>query len=451
MEDRCFQEGCWEETFLLCKCTDPPTGVCESHFSEHIRTNFFGKHDTVFLKTYVDPEDSQKVIKALENQKESVYENMKHLEEVTKKLHLCIEAEFKKESNQLKLRENEIQKLIDRITGLKEFKISQSDSVLPELFSGDNFRRSKCLQNYVRLSMTFDTSSLKKNCEKIFSEYEHLNYSGELSEDEIYWFSDTSTSLITYNLSTKQKSERHFQGELLGASMECVLPDGRLFCRNKQRLQHYFIVDICNGRVIPLEEPTRKTGNQIETLPDDDVVHIVDISNQSQLTYMHFDLKTMQWDSSPNKKLNLEGLTARSLSLVKREGKIYAISDNYNGVWMYYKERGQFIQIFGVILPQNHYPVANKALFGHGNRLFFFCETNNNNQYRGVVQSTNALYCMEAGSNEFTQVKLYDYNPNFNTSSYVYKTRNSVYFWQNNQSVTKFDPKTYEVTQIKLK
>ena len=456
MEDKCFQEGCEQEAFLLCKCTDPPTGVCELHFPEHLRKNRFGIHNHLILKVYVDPSDCQEVIEVLESHKRNIYTNMQKLAHVTKQLHLSIEAEFAKELNELRKREMEIQKLIEELSDLTEFRTDRENPILFDLFSNESARKAERLNRYKELSRVFDLSSLKKSCDQIFSQNAHLNYSATnfdelISDDKVYQFSTDSSTLITYNLSTMQKTEKFLEGDLLGASVKCVLPDGRLFCY-KETGQKWFLFNIISSSVSPLGPCN--VGSPI-TLLDDTIIHVIGINqspnqpyrvnqypNQTYQPYHQFNLKTMKWNLGPDlneeKRINI-GDNYRYISLVSFEGKIYATTSNSQYVYMYSRESGSFIEIFRL---GNGF----KFLFEGRNRLFLLCGNNPN----GPIQSGLTLYHMEPSSKKFLQLKQCSFYCRFSTPSYTKKLGNSLYFCSDKGLHAKLDLETYEITEQKF-
>ena len=454
MEDKCFQEGCEQEAFLLCKCTDPPTGVCELHFPEHLRKKRFGIHNHLILKVYVDPSDSQEVIEVLESHKKNIYSNMQKLAQVTKQLHLSIEAEFAKELNELRKREMEIQKLIEELSDLTEFKIGQENTTLCDLFSNNGRRRAKCLSKYEELSKVFNFSELQKSCERIFSQNAHLNYLVDavevenfLSEDnKVYQFSKTSSALITYNLSTMEKTERFIEGELLGASIKCVLPDGRLFCY-KESTKSCFLFDVDKNTFTPVNKPTfeptsyfsgvTESIKDTNALVDDDVIHFVGIRyrrNSVSDVYMQFNLKTMRWGVSAHNQLNLEGFSGRQANLIKFEGRIYATNSLSEYVYMYSRDMKKLIEIFKLNASRN------KLLFEHGSRLFLLTHID--------------LYCMESSSKTFSRVGrivpvgISYFGNFFGTSPYWTKTsENLVIFCCNNEAPYVLNLETQKITQ----
>ena len=455
MEDRCFQEGCEEEPSISCKCTNLPTKSCESHFLKHMRNNPFGKHDPLVLKVYVDSSDCQEVIEVLESHKKNIYTNMQKLTQVTKQLYLCIEREFVDESNRLRKREMEIQKLIEELSDLTEFKIGQENTTLCDLFSNNGRRRAKCLSKYEELSKVFNFSELQKSCERIFSQNAHLNYLVDavevenfLSEDnKVYQFSKTSSALITYNLSTMEKTERFIEGELLGASIKCVLPDGRLFCY-KESTKSCFLFDVDKNTFTSLDKPTfgpiyfrrdRVTESIQDTtaLVDDDVIHFVGIRyrrNSVSDVYMQFNLKTMRWGVSAHNQLNLEGFSGRQANLIKFEGRIYATNSVSEYVYMYSRDMKKFIEIFKLNASRN------KLLFEHGSRLFLLTHID--------------LYCMESSSKTFSRVGrivpvgISYFGNFFGTSPYWTKTsENLVIFCCNNEAPYVLNLETQKITQ----
>jgi len=435
MEDKCFKEGCEEEASFLCKCISPHVKTCESHFFDHMTSNASRSHNPIVLKIRVDSNDSKEVIEILESHKNNIYNNIKKLAEVTKELHLCIEAEFVRQSNTLRGRLNEIQNLIEKLSDLRQFRNDENNTSLYKLFSGDNAERHNYLEEYQELSNALDLSNFKKSCERIFAEIDRLNYSLAPEEDkdsEFYEFSDSSNALITYNLLTMQKKERFLEGEFLGSKVKCVLPDGRLFCYRELRSQ-IFIFDPSNNN-ISYVEPLRsfKLSQDIPFLVDDCVIHFIftvnvhrtiqrdtycydsdydyDYYTSTEIRYIQFDLKKMSWNKHHQKTLNLEGFiseraskhSARSVSFVKFQDDIYATATYSSYVYLYSRQRNRFIEIFKL----DNSDIDSMLLFVHKDKLYLL-------QKKDKLKFTN-LSVMEPHSKRFIKLHKFDHKINLN-------------------------------------
>ena len=438
MEDKCFQEGCEQEAFLLCKCTDPPIGVCELHFPEHLRKNRFGIHDLLVLKIQVNPSDSQEVIEVLESHKRNIYSNMQKLAHVTKQLHLSIEAEFAKELNELRKREMEIQKLIEELSDLTEFRTDRENPILFDLFSNESARKAERLNRYKELSRVFDLSSLKKSCDEFFSRNAHLNYSA----DELCQFSTDSSTFITYDFLTMQKTEKFLEGDLLDSKVMCILPDRRLFCfweRNK-----WFLFDIRSNTVTFLDD--LRSGRSQIVLLDDDTIHLLfeegsygTVSrNVVSHRYYQFNLRKMKWANSGSPDFNAEKEIkvhdVQLTCLVKFQGIIYAVGGDY--VYMYSRENQRFIKII-----RSYYYFG--LLFEGRNKLFLLYQ---GNQYGKNQNQNPTLFYIEPSSKKLVELKQYSHQ--FQIPNYTMKSGNSLYLCSHYRPPMKFDPETYEITEF---
>jgi len=364
---------------------------------------------------------------------------MKNLAEVTKQLHLCIEAEFIKEMNGLKKREKEIQDLIDKLIDLTEFRTDQENTVLCDLFSNDSQRKTKCLNKYEELSKVLKLSNLKISCQRVLSQNHHLDYSINFKDDEVYQFSSTSNALVIYDLSGMEKRERPLEGEFMETSVLCVLPDDRLLCC---RRGNSFLFDVNRNSSTNLEVLVYNIQNAVSLL-ENGTIHLFgkyDTSDHrgnkiARNAYLQFDLNTLRW--SFKKGLNLGELSEDGISFAKFEGRIYATARGSEYVYTYCRKKGKFIQIFKLGYGSEY----SKLLFEHRNVLFLLLSS--------ASYSRTTLYSMKPNSKKFFQLKNYNSNLRIVMSGIMKKLRNSLYFCCD-QFAVRFDPETYEFTTIQL-
>jgi len=418
MEYKCFQEGCEEEAFLICRCTKTYTKACKLHLFDHMMNNSTLNHKPVPLRFSVDPDDSNKVINTLEAYKRNIYNSMKNLARVAKQLYLCIEAEIAKEMKELKKREKEIEDLIDTLSELTYLRIDQDSTNLCDLFCEDNARRSKALSKYEGLSKVLNLSNLNSSCQELLSKNTCLNRFLEETEDnKVYYFSDCSSNLITYDLSTMQETEMFVEGSLR-AIIKCILPGRKLLCLNYEG-NVYFTVDLDSGAVIDLGSP-QLYGHE-NSLVYGNFVYFSSSQNYSVL-----DLRRMKWSSEHPEAFNLRGF----FQAAKFEGKIYGIYSNSPYVYVYWIDSRKFMKAFEI----NGNP---GILFECRKKLF-------------LLGINLVLHCMESGSNKFVEVKTYK-TPMFNSVvDYTKEVTNSLCFYLSNKSIVRFDPETYEFTTIQL-
>ena len=437
MEDKCFKEGCEEEASFLCKCISPHVKTCESHFFDHMTSNASRSHNPIVLKIRVDSNDSKEVIEILESHKNNIYNNIKKLTEVTKELHLCIEAEFVRQSNTLRGRLNEIQNLIEKLTTLQEFRNNRINANLYKLFSGDRARRNSYLRKYEELSNTLDLPNFRKKCHNIVDEINRLDQPSpprqEVSSrhDEVHEFSDSSNLLITYNLLTMRKKETPLEGEFLGSKVKCVLPDGRLFCY-KNPENTLFIFDPAERTVVDIDGPPCVFNSFINSkvFIYDGVVYflgceITDLRIYNQNLCLKFGLEPMDWGWSTSKGLDLLGFDIQGTTAAKFNNQIYA-TNNYSNQLYIYSEQGDLIRSYAL-----EGEFGFKLLFVHKSKLYLLG--------RDPSDRLTNLLCMETGSEVFHWLNSFEFPSGLNPYC-VKSIGDVVYFCFNDESFIKMNP-----------